>query len=69
MIFNIPSWAYDYEFIVCSLSYERTQADYWSVETNGWKAEEECEAIRKQGLEPIIIHNVRIQGKRSGKKA
>ncbi len=61
MTINIPSYANDYEFVVCFKS-ENNTLEYWSVETRGWEAEKQCNLIREKGLEPIILHNVRIQG-------
>lgn len=63
---GIPSYANDYEFIVCYKG-ELDDPDtyyFYSISDNAHMAEKDCEEIRNSGLEPIIIHNVRIQGVR-----
>lgn len=56
---NVPAWAHDYEFMVC----EKTENCYsfHSAHVNAWEAEQECHRIENG----IIVHNVRIQGKRN----
>ena len=63
-IHYLPSFANDYEFIVCSKKKDSNEYIYDSVFENGWNAEIRCKELREEGFEPIIIHNVRIQGRR-----
>lgn len=65
---GIPSYASDYEFVICYKG-EKEDPDayyFYSVSENGFKAEQDCEEIKNKdcGWTPIIIHNVRIQGVR-----
>lgn len=68
MEFNgIPSYANDYEFIVCCKDPKSETPDiyeFYSVETDGWMAEKIANQCKQKNLKPIIIHNVRIQGRR-----
>lgn len=56
-ILNMPTYANNYEFIVV----RKIDGDYWfwGAYANGFKAEEVATEIGG-----LIIHNVRIQGKR-----
>lgn len=63
MNFNIPSYANDYEFVVC-IKDDDFNFSFYSVAENGFVAEKDCDAIRELGKEPVILHNVRIQGKK-----
>ena len=58
MLNNCPDYANDYEFVVARL----VDGDYWfwGAYSDGFKAEKV--ALEVDG---IIIHNVRIQGKRA----
>lgn len=66
---NIPSYASDYEFVICYKGEEKDPDTYYfyAVATNGFTAEHICDEIRNNNCdwEPIIIHNVRIQGVRT----
>ena len=54
---NCPSYAYDYEFIVV----REVDNEYWfyGAYEDGFKADIVCSKISG-----IVVHNVRIQGKR-----
>lgn len=64
MKFDYPSWAADYEFIVMVKNTDEDSYTFWSVETNGFCAEIEAKNAESTGLDVIILHNVRIQGRR-----
>lgn len=62
---GIPSYAADFEFVVCYKG-EETDPDsyyFYSVADKDYIAERDCEEIRNSGWEPAILHNVRIQGR------
>ena len=62
---NIPEEAFDYEFIVCFKD-EKKKKDflfYFSYTVDAFEAERTCLSLYNMGVEPIILHNVRIQGK------
>ncbi len=62
----IPSYASEYEFIICYLDLDSDEPDvyeFYTIADNGHFAEMACEECRSNGWEPIIIHNVRIQGR------
>lgn len=65
---GIPSYASEYEFVVCYKGEEEDPDTYYfyTVSDNGFMAEKACDEIRNNGCgwEPAIIHNVRIQGKK-----
>lgn len=58
IIKNCPKEASDYEFIVAYKN--KNEIEYFTHSTNGFEAEKTANSL-KNG---IIIHNVRIQGKR-----
>ena len=55
---NMPNYANDYEFVVVRLA----DGDYWfwGAYADGFKAEKAALEI-----DGVIVHNVRIQGKKS----
>lgn len=63
---GIPSYASEFEFIICYKGEEEDPDSYYfySVEENGWMAEQDCEELKADNFEPIVIHNVRIQGRK-----
>lgn len=65
---GIPSYASEYEFVVCYKGEEEDPDTYYfyTVSDNAYIAEKVCDEIRNNGCgwEPAIIHNVRIQGKK-----
>ena len=64
MKFDYPSWAADYEFIVMVKNTDEDSYTMWAVETNGFCAENEAKKAESTGLDVIILHNVKIQGRR-----
>lgn len=63
---GIPNYASNYEFVICYKG-EPDDPDtyyFYSISDNAHMAERDCEEIRNSGWEPVIIHNVRIQGVR-----
>lgn len=64
MKFDYPSWAADYEFIIMVKNTDEDSYSMWSVETNGFVAENEAKKAESTGLDVIILHNVRIHGRR-----
>ena len=60
---GIPSYASEYEFVICYKGEEEDPDTYYfySISDNAHHAELDCEEIKSNGWEPIIIHNVRIQ--------
>lgn len=61
---RLPSWASDYEFIVCYRNNKDELFKFYAVAEQGFHAEQLCSEIKSDTVETIIIHNVRIQGKR-----
>ena len=62
---RLPSWASDYEFIICYRDVNKNEPfKFYSVAEQGFYAEQLCSEIKSDTVETIIIHNVRIQGKR-----
>lgn len=61
---QLPSWASDYEFIVCYRDVNEDLFKFYAVAEQGFHAEQLCSEIKSDTVETIIIHNVRIQGKR-----
>lgn len=63
---GIPSYASEYEFVICYKGEEDDPDTYYfySIAERGCDAERDCDEIRNSGCgwEPLIIHNVRIQG-------
>lgn len=63
---GIPSYASEYEFVICYKGEEDDPDTYYfyTVSESGFWAEQACKEIRESNCdwEPIIIHNVRIQG-------
>lgn len=63
---GIPSYASEWEFVICYKGEEEDPDAYYfyTIADNGFMAEQACEEIRNSGCdwEPLIIHNVRIQG-------
>lgn len=62
---HIPSYASEYEFIVCYKEEEDPDICYfYTVAEYGFMAELACKEIENNydKCEPLIIHNVRIQG-------
>lgn len=64
MKFDYPSWAEDYEFIVMVKNTDEDSYSMWSVETNGFVAESAAKDAESTGLDVMVLHNVRIQGRR-----
>lgn len=64
MKFDYPSWAEDYEFIVMVKNTDEDSYSMWSVETSGFVAESAAKNAESTGLDVIILHNVKIQGRR-----
>lgn len=62
-ILDYPSYAADYEFNTLYYN-ENGDLTFYGVSEHGWEAEKDCELLRQQGYEPIILHNVRIQHRR-----
>lgn len=63
---GIPSYASEYEFVICYKGEEEDPDTYYfyTIAESGFMAEQACKEIRESncGWEPLIIHNVRIQG-------
>lgn len=59
----LPSLAQDYEFIILA-KFHTDIYYFYSVAENGWYAEQLCKEIQNDGGEGVIIHNVRIQGRK-----
>lgn len=64
MKFDYPSWAEDYEFIVMVKNTDEDSYTMWSVETNGFVAESAAKDAESTGLDVMVLHNVKIQGRR-----
>lgn len=64
MKFDYPSWAKDYEFIIMVKNTDEDCYSMWSVETNDFVAENEAKKAESRGLDVIILHNVKIHGRR-----
>lgn len=62
----IPSYASEFEFVICYKGEEEDPDSYYfyTVAESGYFAEMACDECRSNGWEPIIIHNVRIQGRK-----
>lgn len=58
-VIGMPEEANDYEFVLCYYDTEH-QLHYVMHTENGFKAESEAKSFTN----PLILHNVRIQGKR-----
>jgi len=62
---HLPSWASDYEFIICYRDVNKDELfKFYAVAEQGFHAEQLCSEIKSDTVETIIIHNVRIQGRR-----
>jgi len=52
---NIPSWAEEYDFIVCYKNEEENCWEYWSVESREIGVKTQCNLIRSKGLKPLVV--------------